>query len=251
MMGGFSVVVDGISADWLPARTPKGVSLVEMLILHRNETLSRHRLYQELWGADAGTECNPALKTLVCRTRRHLNLVAEGLGNCIATARNGYRWQDAPEVTVDVIGVQALFSELKLSLAPQRRLALTRQLIACYRGDLFLNGLFESGASLSAWLHREYLDAIERCLRDLRAADDYETVCAVTAAAIRVDSLDDGLSIAHMRALLALNRPREARAEYLRITQALRRELGNRPSAELQRMDHAIAEAERRPAKTH
>ena len=250
MMGGFTVTVDGVSADWLPVKTPKGVSLIELLVLHRDEIVTRRRLCRELWGGEAGPECNAALKTLVCRTRQHLNQVSEGLGDCIATARSGYRWQDLPGVAIDVVEVQALCAALKLPMEPERRMTLTRRLVACYRGDLFLNGLLDSGASLSAWLHREYMDAIEQCLRALRTANDPLTTCEITAAAIWVDSLDERVSASRIRAFLALNRPLEARMEYLRVVQAHRRELGSQPSAELVHLDRAIAEVERRRAGT-
>ena len=61
-----------------------------------------------------------------------------------------------------------------------------------------------------------------------------------------MDPLDEGVSLARIRALLALNRVPEARMEYLRVTQAHRRELGSQPSPDLVRFQLAIAEAERR-----
>ena len=246
MMGAFSVSTGGQTAGWLPEKTPKGVGLVELLILHRGEILSRRRLFRELWGGDAGAEYNGALKTLVSRTRRHLDAAAEDLGGCIVTARNGYLWASGPEVTADALDILDLCAESKWTVEPRRRLALARQLVDCYPADLYLNGVIDSGASLSAWLHREYLNTVSQCLSALRTAGDHAAICELTAAAIRVDPLDEGVSLARIRALLALNRVPEARMEYLRVTQAHRRELGSQPSPDLVRFQLAIAEAERR-----
>lgn len=246
LMGRFSVAVDGRTEDWLPDKSPKGTALVELLILHRGEALSRRRLCRELWGDDSAVNGMAALKTLVCRTRQLLDRMSERLGGCIVTEKGGYRWQGVPGMDVDVDLICALCAELRQPMEPARRLSLTRMLIDLYRGDLYLNGVLDSGASMSAWLHRQYLGAVRPCVNALEAAQDREALCEIASAVLRVDEIDEECSLALMRALLAWERIPEARAEYQRISQELRRELGAPPSPELLRMELVIADAERK-----
>ena len=50
MMGVFAIQADKSLYDDLPARSHKGVSLLQYLILERGKPVSAQRLIRELWG---------------------------------------------------------------------------------------------------------------------------------------------------------------------------------------------------------
>ena len=67
MMGDFSISVDGVPHAHLVAKSRKGISLLQYLILERGKHVPSQRLVRELW---SGSHCDGpenALKTMVSR----------------------------------------------------------------------------------------------------------------------------------------------------------------------------------------
>ena len=89
MMNLFTIEANGIVHEELMAKSRKGISLVQYLILERGRPISSQRLIRELW-SDRRTE-NPesALKTMVSRMRAALNSISPGLGSCIVSGMEG------------------------------------------------------------------------------------------------------------------------------------------------------------------
>ena len=102
VLGGFHVDVDGRSADNVLAKSPKGIVLLQYLMLQQGESVPARRLMEIMWPNDTSASPEGALKTLVSRLRTILSQVGAPLAACLATARGGYRWETRPGVTVDL-----------------------------------------------------------------------------------------------------------------------------------------------------
>ena len=241
LLGTCSVSAGKAALGNLAARSRKGTSVMEYLILQRGRPVSVHRLIREIW---EGRSESPegALKTLISRLRALLNGVVSGLGDCIISEKGSYRWESLPGVHVDVLDMLNVLDSVKEESDPALRRELYSRVLDLYEGDLILVGDTASGVMQVSWLHREYLDAVYAYIELLKENEEYNEICRVCERAIRVDSLDEHLHIELMRAMVSLNRMGDADAEYRRITRLSRQYLDADPSEEMQENYRKLAE---------
>ncbi len=242
-LGACTVSVNGHAFDGLAAKSHMGISVMEYLILQREKPVAKQRLIREIWGAKRIDSPGNALKTVVSRLRTLLNGLSPGLGNCIVSEQNGYRWETQPHVQVDVLELMTLLDELKGSLAPENRREKLRRLLKLYAGDLYQTGDLINGASLVSWLHKEYLDAVYSYIELLKETEEYNEICQVCQDALRVDDLDERIHIELMRAMVSLNRAGDAMTEYKRVVRKSRLYYDAEPGEDLQACYQELNEA--------
>ncbi len=243
MMGHFAVEVDGRVHEDLAAKSRKGISLIQYLIMERGKTVSSQRLIREMWAGRHSESPENALKTMVSRVRAMLREVDPALPACLVSGKGGYSWENAPGVTVDALEIMEIYDGLREDGTAERRAELTDRLLTLYAGDLYQTGDLNNGLSMVNWMHREYLDAVLAYVEQLKRAEEYNRICEVCRAAIRVDDLDEQLHIELMQAMVNLNRASEAMAEYRKVVKVSRDVLDAEPSEELQACYAQLAEA--------
>lgn len=246
LMGACMIMVNGETFDNLAAKSRKGVSLMEYLILHRKKGVPVYRLIRELGGDRRNDNPESALKTMVCRFRAMLNSLSPGLGACIVSEQSAYRWESLPGVYVDVLELMDLLESYKKEPSDKERAALFRRIMEVYEGDLFETGDISNGASQISWLHREYLDAVYAFVEQLKAAEAYNEICEVCRAAMKIDEMDEQLHIELMRAMVSLNRVSDAMTEYRHVTRMSRQLLDTDPSEDMQKSYQQLIEAGRK-----
>ncbi len=234
MMGGFWLQAEDGIHDELIGRTRRGVSLLQYLILERGKTISVQRLIRELWAGRRSESPQSALKTMVSRLRAQLNAIAPNLGNCIASEQGGYRWNELPGVTADVLDLLEIFSALKRDPKDSACHAHIKRMQEIYTGDLFLTGDLANGQAYTSWFHREYIEAVLRYVEQLKVTEQYNLICEVCQKALVIDELDEQLHIELMEAMVNLNRSGEAMIEYRKAIKAHREILDANPSEEFE-----------------
>ena len=243
MMGLFTVeAADGIHEE-LMAKSRKGISLVQYLIFERGKPISSQRLIRELWSGSRNENPESALKTMVSRMRSMLSAISPELGNCIVSGQGTYRWQNQPGISVDALEIIDIFHALNKEVPDEEVLRKTDRLLDLFRGDLYLTGDFLGGQAIANWLHNEYLNAIYRMIRILKAGEQYNRICEVCRRAVRIDDLDEQLHIELMQAMVNLNRAGEAEAEYHNLVRNSREYLDAEPGEELQECYNSLAKA--------
>lgn len=243
MMNFFTIEADGVNHEELMAKSRKGVSLIQYLVLERGRPVSSQRLIRELWSDRRSDSPENALKTMVSRTRAALNAISPDLGSCIVSGQGTYRWQSRPNVRVDVLEIIDLINTLRHEPPCSGHRKTTEKLMGLYRGDLYLTGDLLNGYSTSNWLHNEYLSAVYRYIELLKATEEYTKICDVCRRAMQIDDLDEQLHIELMQAMVNLNRTDEAAAEYRALAKQSREVLDAEPSEELQDYYESLAEA--------
>lgn len=243
LLGEFVISVSGEQKDNLAVKSRKGISLMTYLVLQRGKAVSSQRLIRELWGSKHNESPENALKTMVSRLRALLNSVSPGLGNCIQSEQGAYRWEGLPYVHVDVMDFMDLVQELKKPLSDEERRENFRRIAALYQGDLFQTGDMINGAMHASWMHREYLEAMYAYVNLLKEREEYNEIVRVCEQALRIDELDEFLRIELMRAMVSLNRARDAADEYRRVTALSRRYLDADPSEDFQQRYRQLAKA--------
>ena len=116
----------------------------------------------------------------------------------------------------------------------------TERLMELYRGDLYLTGDILNGQATFNWLHNEYLSAVYRYIELLKNHDEYTKICDVCRRASQIDDMDEQLHIELMQAMVNLNRPEEAAAEYRRLARQTRDYYDAEPGEELQLFYHEV-----------
>lgn len=136
LFGSFHVERDGKSVDEQLARSPKGMLLMQYLILAPRQTAEAKTLMQVMWPEENSTSPDTALKTLISRQRALLREISPELAMCLVTVRGGYRWVCPPEVSVDVLEFEEMMARMKLpgGATPSEEM-LTRMLVL-YQGRL-------------------------------------------------------------------------------------------------------------------
>ena len=212
LMGYFNITVDGKLYDSLACKSRRGVQLIKYLILQRGKSVSVPRLIRDLFASGHYDNPENALKTLISRTRKLLNEVHLGLGDCIASVSNGYCWLSLPGVKVDVLEIMDILDALHANPSYEIRAALTEQLLDLYKGEL----------EDEYWLHREYLEAAYDFVAQLKANEAYNKIIEVCKRALAIDDADEQLHIFMMEAMASLDYTDEALSEYQRVAKKSR-----------------------------
>ena len=236
MMNSFALYINEIKVDQLVDKSRKGVSLMQILILNRGESVPNHRLMSALWSEEKSSNPENALKTLVSRMRALLNQVVPDLGRCIVAERGAYSWQCMPGMTVDVYEIEDIFTRLEGREENELvRRELYARLLQLYGGDLLLGSEQNEWAlSRATTLHNRYMAAVYSYLEMLKQQEDYDSIISVCRRALEVDNLDDRLHMDLMSALIKTERNNEAMLQYKYVMHLYYHYLGVRPSDNMQ-----------------
>ena len=218
LLGDFDILVNGVRQNNLAAKSRKGVSLMEYLILQRGRAVPVQRLIRELWSGGRYEGPESALKTMVSRFRALLNSISPGLGGCIVSEQGAYRCISGPFVHVDVLDMLELLESVHADSTREERISCYRQVLELYQGDLYQTGDICNGAMQVNWLHREYLHAIYAWIELLKETEEYEEICRICRKAVQVDELDEQLHLEMIRAMVQMNYTSEAINEFKRVT---------------------------------
>ena len=244
-MGLFTIEAKGSVHEELMAKSRKGISLMQYLILERGRPVSTQRLIRELWADRRSESPESALKTMVSRMRSTLNSFSPGLGMSIVSGQGTYCWQMLPNVHVDVLEIIDLLNSLRREPPSPDHIRLTERLMDLYRGDLFLTGDILNGQATCNWLHNEFLSAVYRYIELLKANEEYTRICDVCRRASKIDDMDEQLHIELMQAMVNLNRSEDAAAEYRRLARQTRDYYDAEPGEEIRACYESLAEAGR------
>lgn len=189
LFGSFHVERDGKSVDEQLARSPKGMLLMQYLILAPRQTAEAKMLMQVMWPEENSTSPDTALKTLISRQRALLREISPELAMCLVTVRGGYRWVCPPEVSVDVLEFEEMLARMKLpgGATPSEEM-LTRMLVL-YQGRLLADQQPQPAwlYNRSERLHQQFLQTVDSRLAQLQQAGHVHRYVALVRRAIVCD----------------------------------------------------------------
>lgn len=217
LLGGFTVHMDGRPVNSVLAHSPKGVQLMQYLILNRGHMETTAALTRAMWPESDATRPESALKTLISRMRTLLVQVDPALGACLKTVRGGYQWESQPGVTVDVEEFLALAESLygRIDLNDPMQGPHFRRMMELYNGRLLCDQEQPEWMKQRAdALHQLYLNVIEECLQKLQDADRQQELVSVCREALDADPLNDNLNMRLMDGLMRTGRESEAIRQY-------------------------------------
>jgi DNA-binding SARP family transcriptional activator len=219
-------------------------SLLALLVIHANQTLSSERLIDELWGEQPPASAVKTLQVHVSRVRKALGQPAgEGGGGVVLTREHGY------ELRVDSDGVDALRFE-RLVDAGRRELAagrvgyaasLLEQALSLWRGPPLAEFAYERFAQAEiARLDELRLGALEDLVEAKLALGRHAEVVGELESLIAENPYRERLRSQLMLALYRSDRQAEALQAYQDARRKLVEELGIEPGERLRELERAI-----------
>jgi DNA-binding SARP family transcriptional activator len=252
ILGPLEVSVDG---RVLPLGSPKQRALLALLLVHANETLSRDRLIEELWGDTAPASVESAFHVYLSRIRRLLD--SAGGGPVLVRQAHGYRLGVEPD-RLDATRFAGLVGEGREALEAgeaERAADRFRQALALWRGPALADLESERFAiAAAARLEEERVSAFEQRLEaDLALGRDQELIGELETL-VSEHPYRERLRAQLMLALYRSGRQAEALRAYQEARRALADDLGLKPGHELKELEQAILRQDltltpKRPAK--
>lgn len=234
----------------LTPQAPKLRSVLAALLLNYNRSVHTDSLIDELWHDNPPASCHTTLQTYIYQLRKIF--AAEGRRNgpiaTIVTRPSGYAIElDPTEFDLHVFARLAEKGTLALeSGSPRLAATRLREALDLWRDDALVD--VQRGLLLqahSARLEEERLRTLEsRIEADLRLARHRRLTSELRSLTIR-HPLHEGLHAKLMLSLYRSQRQHEALQTYQRLRETLDRELGVGPSVALERLQHAILNADR------
>lgn len=222
LLGSFQVDVDGQSATEVLAHSPKGMQLIQYLILNRGHMETTAALTRAMWPDSEAARPESALKTLISRLRTLLQQVRPELGACLKTMRGGYQWVSQPGVSVDVEEFVSLAEELRGCIDVENDLQVRsfRRMMSLYTGRLLQDQEQPEWMKQRAeTLHNLYLNVVEEALEKLQNAGRQQQMVSICREALDADPLNSTLNMRLMDALVSTGRESEALQQYQYATE--------------------------------
>lgn len=179
LFGSFHVERDGKSVDEQLVRSPKGMLLMQYLILAPRQTAEAKTLMQVMWPEENSTSPDTALKTLISRQRALLREISPELAMCLVTVHGGYRWVCPPEVSVDVLEFEEMLARM----------------LVLYQGRLLADQQPQPAwlYNRSERLHQQFLQTVDSRLAQLQQAGYVHRYVALVRRAIDADPTNEAL----------------------------------------------------------
>ena len=227
--------------------TPRGTkqrSLLALLLLHANETLSTDRLIDELWGEHPPTTAAKTLQVHISHLRKTLaGETGNGSGDIIVTRDHGYELRLDPE-HLDSHQFELLVAEGRSELAqgrPERAVRALERAFSLWGGPPLADVAYEPFAQREvARLADLRTAALEQLVEAQLELGRHEEVVPQLEALISEHPYRERLRAQLMLALYRCDRQADALQAYHDARRILVEQLGIEPGEHLRELERAI-----------
>jgi class 3 adenylate cyclase/DNA-binding SARP family transcriptional activator len=221
---------------------PRQRAVLAILLLDANRVVSRDRLIEELWGADAPATAVKTIQVYVSNLRKAIG------DEVLLTRAGGYMLSSAPE-EIDVARFEALVAEGRGALVAGNARHAARSLRAAlglWRGAPLADFTYEAFAQGEiARLEEARWAALEDRIDADLALGEHAAVAGELEALVREQPVREWLHALLMLALYRSGRQAEALGAYQRVRAQLSDGLGLEPGPELRALQSAILNHDR------
>ena len=216
MLGGFEMYYDGIPLQFGKKLTAKPLQLLQLLLYHGEDGVSREKVIEALYGQRAEIDAANNLNATVSQLRKLLRETHLPDGNYIHIRLNRYFFEAPMETWLDVETVKELRKEADLLSGDERYECLSR-ICELFRGRLLPELDGEPWVEIAkADYQRLYRDSLTELCRMLREKEDYNEILRLSSLAAKLFPLDEW-QVWQQEALLALGKVKEAQELYLQV----------------------------------
>lgn len=230
-------------------RSMKMWNLLTYLIVNRNRAIPQAEFMEILWPDEMDGNPVSALKTLFFRIRRMLASVFGEELSLIVSRSGTYAWNKEIPCVVDAEEFEKRCHRGgNTGLKDEERMRLYQRAADLYQGDFFpkLQGQLWV-ISHRTHYHEIYLSMVKEYSFLLQKAGEYSRIAQMCLKATQIEYFDEQLHILYLRALLCQGKHAAALGHYEKATDFLYRNLGARPSPELQSLYRDIMDELKSP----
>lgn len=230
MFGVFSLQYQGRNVTPEKNTTKKTMQLLQILLSHRKEGITREKLLYALYGQ--GNVENPSNNLKVITYQLRKKLIAAGLPewNYIENRGGVYYWTSPMEVLSDVETFEELLQKAQSESDKGKSMELYCEVCRCYKGEFLLNLSGEEWAMIeSTRLREQYFQALGEAERALKERKRYLVLLELCNDAIGMYPFEEWQAV-KIDCLMAMNRFREAMDVYEATTRMYFEEMGLPPS---------------------
>ncbi len=235
MLGDFCLTVNGSSISSKAQQAKKPWNILEYLAYYHEKNVSSEELIRVIWPDGKDVNSANALKTLIFRTRKILEIFQLPTSQILIQNRGAYCW--SPEVTLIVDAHQ--FEQLcQLSQQPgiteREKLSLLTQALKLYQGDFLPKSAWEPWViPISSHYHELFVQSALNAI-DLLAKDEkWEAIVALCRHAVQIEAYNEEFHYYLIYALYQCNLQNEALEQYRNMTDSFYNEFAITPSARI------------------
>ncbi|MCI9263712.1 MAG: diguanylate cyclase [Oscillospiraceae bacterium] len=235
MLGEFSLCLDGRCITDSSNRAKKVWLLLAYMIYNRSRPISPEEMTALLWDEEASSNPSNALKTILHRVRTALEPLDHSAGRHLILRQDAtYAWDPRIPVRLDIEDFERLCGEGTAAGSREAQIRLWQEALSLYQGS-FLPRLSSERwvIPLAAHYQSLYIDTALELMTLLTQEDRREECEALCRAAVEREPYIEGFYLHWLRALIDLERQREAVAVYEEMSQLFLSNFGVMPSDEL------------------
>ena len=216
MLGGFEMYYNGALLQMKKKQTSKPVQLLQLLLYHKEDGISRHALLETLYGQETEIDAANSLNATVSQLRKLLRDTHLPDENYIRAKFDRYYFESSFPTWVDTEEAAYLRQSADLMSGIDRVNTLYR-LCDLYRGRFLPELDGESWVEIArAGYQRIYRDSLNEVCRALKERGAYNEILRLTGLAARIFPFDEW-QVWQQECLLAQGRIREARELYRQV----------------------------------
>ncbi|MDO4308464.1 MAG: BTAD domain-containing putative transcriptional regulator, partial [Eubacteriales bacterium] len=223
----------------LPNYASKSMQLLQMILLHSRDGISKKSLIDSLYGMEDVENKNGSLNNTIFRLRRQLR--SAGLPECnyIVIQKGMCRWDDAIPVEVDCIRMEEYFEEGRQDADRNRKIQAFMEGCRLYTGEFLPSMIGEDWAAVrNVYYQNLYSSCLEELCRYLKEQERFEDIYQLTTVASEIYPFEDW-QIWRIDSLISMERYREATEIYEKVNKLFFDEPGLPASPEMiQRFQH-------------
>lgn len=225
-------------------RSKKPWNLLEYLVVNCDRTIPQEELLDLLWDEDSSDNPQGALKVLLHRVRKSLEVLNPETTEFIVLKRGEYAWKPEGDTVFDCRQFEELCeSASDKTRSSVERIGLYKQAFEIYKGD-FLPRNGESWViPIRDYYHSIFIKAVLEAVEIYNEESKYQEIIALCRKAIAVEKVDEKLYYHLISALYKAGQQAEALKEYSNSTDMFYKEFGITPSAQLKSLYKVIAKS--------
>lgn len=232
MLGGFTMRYNGHPVSFSKGGRFKSISLLQLLLIHKETGISKEELLQDLYDWEAINDRNNSLNSLIYRLKKQL--VAAGLPKDeYISLKNGIcQWSAQIETWVDFIAMEELITEAE-DKSGEVCESLLAEACSLYQGEFLPESSNELWAAVENIRIKElYVKAVHRLYGIWKEQGEYQRMLELCTRAAEIYPYEEW-QVYQIDCLLDMHQYEKAYELYRETVKSYSDELGVPPSARL------------------
>lgn len=230
MLGGFSMMWGDKPLTFSRTSTTKAMKLLQILLYHSEQGISRNKLIEYLYGRDEMADAANSLRVTVHRMKKMLVDIGLPEYNYVKISKGIYRWDAPMKTELDIFQFEKMLEEAEKEIKKSEKNKLLEKACRMYVGEFLPNSSEEEWALIeSVQWKKKYTSALKELFNYLWDEREYEKILEICDTACSLYPFDEWQSV-KIDCYMALTRYDEAMEEYEQTAKLFFEELGVSPS---------------------